>query len=153
MNSLHEENGESDDLVRRILELEEEQESAKQRIEQLTQAKLSVEIALARLQAQQQKTDHERSNNERLQAELNNLLKKREDEQNQLAEKIEELKLRAKHDIALLKAERDAALALVEKQQNQGPENPPSNADKWIEYIAVSVLTGIVLLTILILFF
>jgi seryl-tRNA synthetase len=153
MNSLHEENGESDDLVRRILELEEEQESAKQRIEQLTQAKLSVEIALARLQAQQQKTDHERSNNERLQAELNNLLKKREDEQNQLAEKIEELKLRAKHDIALLKAERDAALALVEKQQNQGPENPHSNADKWIEYIAVSVLTGIVLLTILILFF
>lgn len=154
MNALDEAIDDSDGLARRILELEEEQESAKQRIEQLTQAKLSVEIALARLQAQQQKTDHERNNNERLQAELTNLLKKREDEQLQLTNKIEDLRVRARHDIALLKAERDAALALIEKQQSEGdPNNSSNSANKWIEYIAVSLLTGIVLMTILILFF
>jgi vacuolar-type H+-ATPase subunit I/STV1 len=144
---------ESGSLVQRIFQLEEEQEAARNRIEHLTQAKLSVEIALTRLQAQQQKTAHDRANSERLQAELNNLVKKREQEQEELKQKIEELKLRARHDIALLKAERDAALAMVEKQMPDTAPEVHASASKWLEYLAVSLLTGIVFLTILVLFF
>jgi vacuolar-type H+-ATPase subunit I/STV1 len=144
---------ESGILIQRIQELEEEQDTARKRIEHLTQAKMSVEIALTRLQAQQQKTAHDRLNSERLQAELNNLVKKREQEQEQLKLKIEELKLRARHDIALLKAERDAALAMVEKQMPDNVCEVHAASSKWLEYLAVSLLTGIVLLTLLVLFF
>lgn len=137
----------SETLVQRIAELEEEQEKAKARIEHLTQAKLSVEIALAKLRAQQEKNEHDRTNSERLQAELHTLLKRRDEEQAQLEEKLEDLKVRAKHDIALLKAERDAALALVERQQHQG--TPIKDKNKWLEYITVSILTGILLFIVL----
>ena len=140
-------------LVQRIHELEHEQEAAKARIEKLTQAKLSVEIALAHLRTQHQKTAHERANHQRLQAELTSLLQRREQEQDQLKQKIEELRIRTKHEIALLKAERDAALSLVEQQreESEGFGLHQNTANKWLEYVAVSILTGIVLFIILIL--
>ena len=45
------------------------------------------------------------------------MIARRDAEQEQLKQKIEDLRIRTKHDIALLKAERDAAMAIVERRQ------------------------------------
>jgi septal ring factor EnvC (AmiA/AmiB activator) len=104
-------------LIERIAFMEAEQRAARERIEHLSQAKIGFEQAIARIRAQKETSAQQQAANEKLLHELAEMVQRKEAEQLGLKEKVELIRVQAEKEIALLKAERDAAMAIVERRQ------------------------------------
>ncbi|BAP55499.1 hypothetical protein THII_1202 [Thioploca ingrica] len=105
-------------LEERIGRIEEAQKKTRAQIEQLTRAKAE----LARLKQEAEKSaayvaQERRSNDERLQQELAKLIKKKEAEHLALKQELDAVRQQALKDAELLKIQRDAARAMIEKQK------------------------------------
>jgi formylglycine-generating enzyme required for sulfatase activity len=105
-------------LEERIGRIEEAQKKTRAQIEQLTRAKAE----LARLKQEAEKSaayvaQERRANDERLQQELAKLIKKKEAEHLSLKQELEAVRQQALKDAELLKIQRDAARAMIEKQK------------------------------------
>lgn len=134
---------EAEQLEDRINRIESKQREARDQINQLTQAKIKYELALARSSKEKNEEALRRAQDEKLQKELNTLIQKKESEQTQLMEELEVIRMRAEQEAALLKAQRDAARALAEQQaQAEGGEYTPggSASSKWLVITLVVVI-------------
>jgi formylglycine-generating enzyme required for sulfatase activity len=105
-------------LEERIGRIEEAQKKTRAQIEQLTRAKAE----LARLKQDAEKSaayvaQERRANDERLQQELAKLIKKKEAEHLALKQELDAVRQQALKDAELLKIQRDAARAMIEKQK------------------------------------
>jgi formylglycine-generating enzyme required for sulfatase activity len=105
-------------LEERIGRIEEAQKKTRAQIEQLTRAKAE----LARLKQEAEKSaayvaQERRANDERLQQELAKLIKKKEAEHLSLKQELDAVRQQALKDAELLKIQRDAARAMIEKQK------------------------------------
>ncbi len=105
-------------LEERIGRIEEAQKKTRAQIEQLTRAKAE----LARLKQEAEKSaahvaQERRANDERLQQELAKLIKKKEAEHLALKQELDAVRQQALKDAELLKIQRDAARAMIEKQK------------------------------------
>ncbi len=129
-------------LEERINRIESKQREARDQINQLTQAKIKYELALARSSKEKSEEKLRREQDEKLQKELNTLIQKKESEQTQLMEELEIIRMRAEQEAALLKAQRDAARALAEQQaQEEGGDGKKSaSLSKTILIAAVAVI-------------
>lgn len=107
---------EAKQLEERVRRIEEKQKEAREQINQLTQAKIKYELALAKSVEERSKESARREQDEKLRNELNRLIKAKEEEQRKLLEELELIRLRAEQEAALLKTQRDAARALAEQQ-------------------------------------
>lgn len=107
---------EAKQLEDRVKKIEEKQKDAREQINQLTQAKIKYELALAKSVEERSKENARREQDEKLRSELNSLIKSKEDEQRKLLEELEIIRLRSEQEASLLKAQRDAARALAEQQ-------------------------------------
>lgn len=107
---------EAKQLEDRVKKIEEKQKDAREQINQLTQAKIKYELALAKSVEERTKENARREQDEKLRNELNSLIKTKEDEQRKLLEELETIRLRSEQEAALLKTQRDAARALAEQQ-------------------------------------
>lgn len=107
---------EAKQLEDRVKKIEEKQKDAREQINQLTQAKIKYELALAKSVEERSKESARREQDEKLRSELNSLIKAKEDEQRKLLEELETIRMRSEQEAALLKAQRDAARALAEQQ-------------------------------------
>jgi len=103
-------------LEDRVKKIEEKQKDAREQINQLTQAKIKYELALAKSVEERSKENARREQDEKLRNELNSLIKSKEDEQRKLLEELDIIRLRSEQEAALLKTQRDAARALAEQQ-------------------------------------
>lgn len=142
-------------LLSRIAQLEEEQQIALDRIDELNQAKLSVELALAHLNKQKNKDSTSQASTDRLENELQELVRKKEREQEKLREKIQDLKIKAKHEVERLEIERDVALARAKGlEEDSLAFNKPAarpKYHKWLEYASIGVLVTLGLITLILL--
>ncbi len=112
-------NQEKSHVIDRIHHLEEAQNKTQAQIEQLTRARTE----LNRLKQQANKhaatiVKERRANDEKLQQELAKLIKKKEEEQSTLKKELITVKQQAQKDSELLKVQRDAARAMMERQKN-----------------------------------
>jgi formylglycine-generating enzyme required for sulfatase activity len=107
---------EAKQLEDRVKKIEEKQRGAREQINQLTQAKIKYELALAKSVEERSKENARREQDEKLRGELNSLIKAKEEEQRKLLEELETIRLRSEQEAALLKTQRDAARALAEQQ-------------------------------------
>ncbi|MEY3219124.1 MAG: hypothetical protein RIT27_481 [Pseudomonadota bacterium] len=107
---------EAKQLEDRVKKIEEKQRDVREQINQLTQAKIKYELALAKSVEERSKEHARREQDEKLRNELNSLIRNKEDEQRKLLEELEAIRLRSEQEAALLKAQRDAARALAEQQ-------------------------------------
>jgi len=107
---------EAKQLEERVKKIEEKQRGAREQINQLTQAKIKYELALAKSVEERSKENARREQDEKLRGELNSLIRTKEDEQRKLLEELETIRLRSEQEAALLKTQRDAARALAEQQ-------------------------------------
>jgi len=114
---------EAEQLEDRINRIESKQREARDQINQLTQAKIKYELALARSSKEKNEEKMRRAQDEKLQKELSTLIQKKESEQTQLMEELEVIRMRAEQEAALLKAQRDAARALAEQQAQTEAES------------------------------
>jgi formylglycine-generating enzyme required for sulfatase activity len=114
---------ESKQLEDRVKKIEEKQKDARDQINQLTQAKIKYELALAKSVEERSKESARREQDEKLRGELNTLIKNKEDEQRKLLEELETIRLRSEQEASLLKAQRDAARALAEQQAQTDQAN------------------------------
>ncbi len=135
----------AEQLEGRIKRIESKQREARDQINQLTQAKIKYELALARSSKEKDEEELRRAQDEKLQKELNSLIQNKESEQRQLMEELEVIRMRAEQEAALLKAQRDAARALADQQQNNEAEaNTQTRSHKGLFIIiAVVLLLGI----------
>ncbi len=103
-------------LASRIANVEQHQRHSREQINQLTEAKIKYEWALARsIQAKDnQKQRH--ANDEQLKESLTSLIEAKENQQRALLEELEILRLHSEQEAALLRTQRDAAKAMTEKQ-------------------------------------
>ena len=108
---------ENEQLEQRIRKVETKQRESREQINQLTEAKIRYELALNRSQEVRDKERQRREQDEKLRAELNSLIGDKENEQRQLMEELEMIRMRSEQEAALLKAQRDAARALADQQQ------------------------------------
>ncbi len=132
-------------LEERIKRVESKQRESRDQINQLTQAKIKYELALARSAKAKDEEKTRRAQDEKLQKELNSLIQKKEDEQRQLMQELELIRMRSEQEAALLKAQRDAARALAEQQsQDDDEDKPRSGKNKLLLVMLVLlILTGI----------
>lgn len=147
---------ENRELETRIQHIESKQRQARDQINQLTQAKIKYELALARASQEKDAEKQRRQQDEKLQKELSELIKSKEDEQSKMLDELKLIKQRAEQEAAILKAQRDAARALAERQAEDASEGGPVRVSRkglWAS-IAVSILVlvlggglGIVFLT------
>lgn len=101
-------------LESRIGRIENAQRKTREQIEQLSRAKRE----LARLKTQAEQNARERrASDEKLQQELNRRIKAKEDEHLRLKQELEAARSQAQKDAELLRVQRDAARAMMEKQQ------------------------------------
>lgn len=113
-------------LEDRVKKIEEKQKDARDQINQLTQAKIKYELALAKSVEERSKESARREQDEKLRGELNSLIKNKEEEQRKLLEELETIRLRSEQEAALLKTQRDAARALAERQAQTEQANKAS---------------------------
>lgn len=133
-------------LEERVKKIEEKQKDAREQINQLTQAKIKYELALAKSVEERSKESARREQDEKLRSELNGLIREKEDEQRKLLEELEIIRLRSEQETALLKAQRDAARALAEQQAeteklNKGNRKRGLSKNKMIFGVALLILT------------
>ncbi|OQW91360.1 MAG: hypothetical protein BWK79_17080 [Beggiatoa sp. IS2] len=102
-------------LESRIARIEDAQKRTRAQIDQLNRAK--AELARLKTEAEQNVARERRASDERLQQEIAKLIKKKELEQNDLKQELDVIREQARKDADLLKAQRDAARAMMEKQQ------------------------------------
>lgn len=105
-------------LESRIMRIEEAQRKTRSQIDQLSRAKAE----LTRLREEAEKNastvvDERRRQEEKLQQELARLIEKKESEQLNLKKEMDEIRAQAARDAELLKIQRDAARAMMEKQK------------------------------------
>ncbi len=137
---------EAKQLEDRVKKIEEKQKDAREQINQLTQAKIKYELALAKSVEERSKENARREQDEKLRSELNSLIKAKEDEQRKLLEELELIRLRSEQEAALLKTQRDAARALAEQQAEADKLNKEKlkrglSKNKMMLGIALLVLT------------
>ncbi len=136
-------------LEERIGRIEEAQKKTRAQIEQLTRAKAE----LARLKQEAEKSaayvaQERRSNDERLQQELAKLIKKKEAEHLALKQELDAVRQQALKDAELLKIQRDAARAMIEKQkqleqeQSRISRHHKSNKTMLVVVAAIALLIG-----------
>jgi len=111
-------------LENRINRIEDAQRKTRAQIDQLTRAKAE----LARLREEAEKSastlaQERRRHEERLQQEINKLLAKKEAEQVSLKRELEIIRKQAAKEAELLKVQRDAARAMMEKQKQLESDN------------------------------
>lgn len=139
---------ENKELESRIIRIESKQRQARDQINQLTQAKIKYELALARASQEKDAEKQRRQQDEKLQKELGELIKSKEDEQNKLLDELKAIRVRAEQEAAILKAQRDAARALAEQQASGAEAGGPVEVSRkglWLSIaisIAVLVLGG-----------
>ncbi len=132
---------EAKDLESRIMRIESKQRQARDQINQLTQAKIKYELALARATQEKSAEKERQEQDEKLQEELNELIKNKEDEQSKLMEELKAIKSRAEEEAAMLKAQRDAARALAEQQASgEGKDYFPGGQKNFWLSIAISLV-------------
>lgn len=102
-------------LETRIARIEDAQKRTREQIDQLSRAK--AELARLKNEAEQSVANTQRASDEKLQQELAKLIKKKEIEQSKLKEELEAIRHQAQKDAELLKVQRDAARAMMEKQR------------------------------------
>jgi formylglycine-generating enzyme required for sulfatase activity len=107
---------ETKQLEDRLHKVESKQREARDQINQLTQAKIKYELALTRAAQEKDQEKRRRLEDEKLQGELNDLIKSKEDEQRRLMAEVEQIRLRSEQESSMLKTQRDAARALAERQ-------------------------------------
>lgn len=137
---------EAKQLEDRVKKIEEKQKDAREQINQLTQAKIKYELALAKSVEERSKESARREQDEKLRTELNSLIRAKEDEQRKLLDELEMIRMRSEQEAALLKAQRDAARALAEQQAETDRLNKESrkrglSKNKMIAGVVLLVLT------------
>lgn len=139
----------SDDEMRelesRVHRIEAKQRQTRDQINQLTQAKIKYELALNKSAQERDQEKQRRAKDEKLQSELNDLIKSKEQEQSMLMQELHEIRLRSQQEAELLKAQRDAARALAEQQsQNEAA----AQGGELKKHLVVALLAAIILLLI-----
>lgn len=107
-------------VLERIHHLEDAQKKTRIQIEQLNRAK--AEIGHLKRQAEKSiasVTQERQPNNEKLQRELARLIKKKEAEQLAVKQELDTIHKQAKKEAELLKMQRDAARALIQKHEEE----------------------------------
>jgi|GEM_PF-5365699 len=105
-------------LLSRIASLELEQQTSREQIEQLSRDKQRFEQALLKLRAEKNLIREKQHNNDALQSKLSSIIQAKETEEQTLREKVVLMQRETEAEIARLRAERDAALALTQQFQN-----------------------------------
>ncbi|MFK5970823.1 MAG: SUMF1/EgtB/PvdO family nonheme iron enzyme [Candidatus Marithrix sp.] len=145
-------NQEKSQVIDRIHHLEEAQNKTQAQIEQLTRARTE----LNRLKQQANKhaatiVKERRANDEKLQQELAKLIKKKEEEQLTLKQELIKVKQQAQKDAELLKIQRDAARAMMERQKNlEKNQSSSSHSHKKLLIVASIVAISALVLGIII---
>jgi formylglycine-generating enzyme required for sulfatase activity len=107
---------EMDVLEDRVSRIEAKQRTNREEINQLTQAKIKYELALSKAREERLAIQALKAQDAKLKDELNELIEEKENEQRQLVEELELIRSHAEQESAALKAQRDAARALADKQ-------------------------------------
>lgn len=127
-------------LEARMNRLEEAQKKTRTQIDQLTRAKED----LSRLKRKAEKSvatiaaQGQRANDEKLQQELAKRIDKKEDEYKTLKQEFDLVRQQAHKDTELLKAQRDTARAILERQKKEQAQSPPPKKNKQGFLIIVS---------------
>ena len=103
-------------LEERVSHIEAKQRANRDEINQLTQAKIKYELALAKARKDRLALQERKQHDEKLKEELSTLIEEKESEQRQLMDELEAMRQQAEQEATALKAQRDAARALAEKQ-------------------------------------
>jgi len=136
-------NQEKSQVIDRIHHLEEAQNKTQAQIEQLTRARS--ELNRLKLQANKHAATivkERRANDEKLQQELAKLIKKKEEEQSTLKKELITVKQQAQKDAELLKVQRDAARAMMERQKNL-EQNQASSPHSHKKLLIVAIVVAI----------
>lgn len=128
---------EAKQLEERVKRIENRQKNTRDQINQLTQAKIKYELALMRSNEQKESIRQRREQDEQLQDELSQLISDKEDEQRQLMEELELIRLHSEQEAAMLKAQRDAALAMAEQSPESLGDYHPARKSRVLSYILV----------------
>ncbi len=144
-------------LEMRINRIEDAQRKTRAQIDQLTRAK--AELARLREEAERNVTSvvkERRQNEEKLQQEIAKLIEKKEAEHLNLKQEMEAIRNQALKEAELLKIQRDAAKAMVEKQKKLESERlqvrrrSSGHKGLWIG-IAIGGVMSVIMLVVLIL--
>jgi chromosome segregation ATPase len=139
-------------LIQRIAEMEVEQKLARERIEQLTRAKQGFQQAVAKIRSQKELTEQEQAAKEKLLQELSEQIAKKEEEQKKLREHADAMLKKTNQEVAMLKAERDAALIAA----NSGAARPMeaeasgSGLKETLAVVGIAVAVGVLGLALLV---
>ncbi len=100
-------------LESRIERIESAQKKTREQIDQLNRAKRE----LMRLRSEAEQNKERRTNDEKLLQKLSKLIDQKESEQGRLKQEVELIRQQAQKDAELLKVQRDAARAMMERQK------------------------------------
>ncbi|MCP4698559.1 MAG: hypothetical protein GY862_17170, partial [Gammaproteobacteria bacterium] len=115
-------------LEERVARLEGKQKRARNQINQLTQAKIKYELALAKSSEEKSQEQQRKTDQQKIQTELNTLIQQKEDEQRQLMTELDAIRLHSEQETAILKAQRDAARVLAEQQAIENEQARPEKS-------------------------
>lgn len=139
-------------LEARIERIEGAQKKTREQIDQLNRAKRE----LIRLRSEAEQNKERRTNDEKLLQKLSKLIEQKESEQGRLKQEVELIRQQAQKDAELLKVQRDAARAMMERQKLLEQEKLHSSRKKtmatWVFAIfgigiGVAAIVGLVLFT------
>ncbi len=136
---------EIEELEERVRSIEAKQKNTRDQINQLTQAKIKYELAINRSSELRDQAQQRREQDEQLQQELNGLISQKEQEQQQLLDELRQIRERSEQESALLKAQRDAARALAEEQQ-ENTSTVNQHSEKKHGLISVLIISVVMLL-------
>lgn len=105
-------------LESRIERIESAQKKTREQIDQLNRAKRE----LMRLRSEAEQNKERRTNDEKLLQKLSKLIDQKESDQSRLKQEVELIRQQAQKDAELLKVQRDAARAMMERQKQLDQE-------------------------------
>jgi len=126
-------------LEDRIKRIEGKQKKTRDQINQLTQAKIKFELALMRSQEQKETLLRQKEQDIKLQEQLNQLISTKEEEQQQLMEELNLIRLRAEQEAAVLKAQRDAAMVMAGQSVDRLGNYHPSRSYRWVSFLLIFI--------------